>query len=196
MSPPTDLPDPSQPTADVSVRVGWPPDADDIAAVQVAAWRQELDGVLPRELLDSMDVQQFSRSWHASLAKPEDARNRVLVALERNTLRGFAVTMPSPDPDADPVADGELAELVVDPRHRGAGHGSRLLHACVDTLRADRFGRATCWLNADDDVRRRFLTESGWAPDGAHRELDLYGDGSVRVKQVRLHTDLREDPKG
>ena len=42
----------------------------------------------------------------------------------------------------------------------------------------------------DDDVRRTFLTEAGWAPDGAHRELDLHGNGTVRVKQVRLHTDL------
>ena len=64
---------------------------------------------------------------------------------------------------------------------------------CVDTLRADRFTRATTWLTSTDDARREFLVGSGWAADGAHRELDLHGDGSVRVKQVRLHTDLRED---
>lgn len=193
MNAPADLPDPSRASADVSVRVGWPADAGGIAAVQVAAWRQELEGLLPAEVLATMDPEQFAASWHASMTTPQDARNRVLVALERNTLRGFAVTTPSPDPDSDPIADGEVGELVVDPSHRGAGHGSRLLHACVDTLRADKFVRATCWVTSDDDARRRFLTESGWAPDGAHRELDLYGDGSVRVKQVRLHTDLRED---
>ena len=65
-----------------------------------------------------------------------------------------------------------------------------LILISIDTLRADRFTRATTWLRADDDVRRQFLTEAGWAPDGAHRELDLHGDGSVRVKQVRLHTDV------
>jgi GNAT superfamily N-acetyltransferase len=192
VTPSSDLPDPSRPTADVSVRVGWPADAAGIAEVQVAAWRQELADVLPADLLESMDAERFAATWHASMVTPEDARNRVLVALERNTLRGFAVTTPSPDPDSDPVADGELTELVVDPGHRGAGHGSRLLHACVDTLRADRFARATCWVSATDDERRRFLTGAGWAPDGAHRELDLHGDGTVRVKQVRLHTDLRE----
>src|SRR6266540_3992187 len=45
--------------------------------------------------------------------------------------------------------------------------------------------------DATDDTLRTFLTESGWEPDGAHRELDLYGDGTIRVKQVRLHTDPR-----
>jgi GNAT superfamily N-acetyltransferase len=196
VTPPTDLPDPSRPTADVSVRVGWPADAAAMAWVQVAAWRRELADLLPQDVLASLDPDRFAAAWHTAMTKPEDARNRVLVALERNDLRGFAVTVPSPDPDSDPIADGEIAELVVEPGHRGEGHGSRLLHACVDTLRADRFVRATCWLNSDDDARRGFLTGAGWAPDGAHRELDLHGDGSVRVKQVRLHTDLRVDRPG
>lgn len=178
------------PGPDVSVRVGWADDAAGIAGVQVAAWRREYADLLPAEVLDSFDAEQFAAAWQEALARPQDARNRVLVALERNTVRGFAVTGPSPDPDSDPVADGEITELVVHPDHGRAGHGSRLLHACVDTLRADRFTRATAWLMTTDDVRRTFLTESGWAPDGAHRELDLHGDGSVLVKQVRLHTDL------
>jgi ribosomal protein S18 acetylase RimI-like enzyme len=186
---------PQQPTADVSVRIGWADDASGIAAVQVAAWRHRYADLLPGEVLDALDADQFAAAWHQSLTRPADARNRVLVALERNTVRGFAVTGPSPDPDSDPVADGEVSELTVHPEHVRHGHGSRLLHACVDTLRADRFSRATLWLEAADDVRRGFLTGSGWAADGAHRELDLHGDGAVLVKQVRLHTSLEVDPR-
>ena len=180
------------PGPDVSVRVAWAEDAQGIAVVQVAAWRAEYADVLPAEVVGSFDVDAFAAAWHQALTRPGDARNRVLVALERNTVRGFAVTCPSPDPDADPVADGEITELAVHPDHGRAGHGSRLLQAGVDTLRADRFTRARTWLSAGDDVRRTFLSEAGWAPDGAHRELDLHGDGSVLVKQVRLHTDVRE----
>jgi len=176
--------------ADVSVRVAWADDATGIAEVQVRAWRREYDGLLPAEVLEAMDPADVAAAWHASLTTPKDARNRVLVALERNTVRGFAVTSPAADPDADPVADGEVVELTVDPDHTRQGHGSRLVQACADTLRADRFTRALVWLSTTDDVRRTFLAEAGWAPDGAHRELDLRGDGEVRVKQVRLHTDL------
>ena len=60
----------------------------------------------------------------------------------------------------------------------------------ADTLRADGLTRATLWVTAGDDAMRGFLTGAGWAPDGAHRELDLTGDGSTRVKQVRLHTGI------
>lgn len=185
---------PGTPSADVSVRVAWTDDAGAIADLQVRAWRQAYDGLLPSDVLEALDPGQFAAAWQESLTKPKDARNRVLVALERNTVRGFAITSPSDDPDADPIADGELSELTVDPDHVRLGHGSRLLQACADTLRADRFTRAVTWLNSTDDALRQFLTGAGWAPDGAHRELDLRGDGDVLVKQVRLHTDLREDP--
>lgn len=182
----------SSPTADVSVRVGWPDDAAGIADVQVRAWREEYADVLPAEVLTALDPEDFAAAWHASLAKPKDARNRVLVALERNAVRGFALTGPASDPDTDPVADGEIVELTVDPTQTRQGHGSRLVQACAETLKADRFTRVLVWLASTDDVRRSFLTEAGFAPDGAHRELDLHGDGSVLVKQVRLHADLSE----
>jgi ribosomal protein S18 acetylase RimI-like enzyme len=81
-------------------------------------------------------------------------------------------------------------ELTVDPEDRGRGHGSRLLQAAMDTIAADRFRRAVCWVVASDDAVRRFLTEAGWGPDGAHRELDLDGTGAVTAKQIRLHTQL------
>jgi len=178
--------------ADVSVRVAWAEDAAGIAAVQLRAWRREYSDILPAELLTGLDPEDFEQTWASSMNAPQDARNRVLVALERNTIRGFAVTGPASDPDLDPIAVGEVSELTVDPGLTRQGHGSRLLQACADTLRADRFATAVLWLTTEDDVRRAFLTGAGWGADGAHRELDLHGDGSVRVKQVRLHTDLTD----
>jgi ribosomal protein S18 acetylase RimI-like enzyme len=176
--------------ADVSARVAWTEDAPAMAAVQVRAWRTSYAGLLPAEVLDGLDQDQIAEGWRLALARPTDARNRVLVALERNLVTGFLVTGPATDPDCDPVATGELADLTVDPHKRGVGHGSRLLQAGADTLVADRFERAVMWLPAADDALRAFLTSGGWGPDGAHRTLDLLGDGTTTLKQVRLHTAL------
>jgi hypothetical protein len=57
-------------------------------------------------------------------------------------------------------------------------------------MTADQFTRAATWVPVADDAQRAFLTEAGWAPDGAHRELQLDETGEVRMKQVRLHTSL------
>lgn len=179
----------ASPTADVSVRIAWADDAAAVAALQARAWRATYAGVLPDEAL-ALDPEATSQAWAAALRSPGDARNRVLVALERNRVVGFAVISPATDPDCDPVADAELQELVVDPDERGKGHGSRLLQAVADTMQADRFTRAVTWTLAGADYLRRFLTEAGWGADTAHRELDLDGTGSTVVKQVRLHTAL------
>lgn len=186
----------NKPTADVSVRVSWPADAEEIARVQGRAWQRSYADLLPAEVLAAFDADEVAAGWHAAMAKPADARNRVLVALERNTVTGFAVCMPATDPDCDPIAVGELADLTVDPDQRGLGHGSRLLQAAADTLTGDRFTRAVTWVMAADDALREFLTSAGWAPDGGHRELDLDGTGRTTVKQVRLHTSLETAPAG
>lgn len=180
------------PTADVSVRVAWADDAAAIAAVQLRAWPELYAGLVPAEAFPSGPeaVEAAAEKWASSLSRPQDARNRVLVALERNLVVGFAIVGPATDPDCDPVADAELVELTVDRDARGRGHASRLLQAVADTLRADRFTRAVTWAMATDDALRAFVTSAGWAPDTAHRELDLDGSGAVRVKQVRLHTAL------
>lgn len=170
--------------ADVSVRVAEPRDAAAVAAVQVAAWREAYAAALPAEVTP----EAVAAAWADALAKPGDARNRVLVALAGSTVTGFAITSPCADPDADPIADGTVEEFTVAPGARRAGHGSRLLQACVDTLRADRFTRATWWVTSTDDALREFVTAGGWAADGATRELE--GPDGVRIRQVRLHTAL------
>jgi GNAT superfamily N-acetyltransferase len=174
--------------ADVSARLAWTSDASAIAQIQIAAWRQDYSDVLPSEVLLGLKAEQFAEQWESLLTKPQDARMRVLVALERATVRGFALLHPSQDPDADPVADSEVGEFVIDPLHRRAGHGSRLLQASIDTLQADKFTRALWWVAANDDILRGFVTASGWEADGAHRELQ--SEAGTTLKQIRLHTAL------
>ena len=181
-------------TSDVSVRVAWAADAAAIAGVQLRAWQQRYDdrlasvladrGIAPDGVADAV-----AAAWQDSLTRPPEARHRALVALDRNRVVGFALTGPSGDPDADPAADGEIGEFTIDPAELRLGHGSRLLQACADTLVADGFTRAVCWVDTTDDAFRAFLDSAGWAPDGASRELadDASPD---TVKQVRLHTAL------
>lgn len=179
----------SLPTADHSVRVAWANDAPAIAAVQVRVWRERLAGTVPESRLPH-DPAELVPTWKAALTTPADARQRVLVALERNRVVGFVLTSPAQDPDCDPVGVGEISELTLDAQERRQGHGSRLVQAAVDTLIADRFSLAVTWIDSQDEVLREFLTSSGWGPDGAHRELALDEDSETRIKQVRLHTSI------
>jgi GNAT superfamily N-acetyltransferase len=172
-----------------SVRLAWPTEAAGIAAVQRRSWAVQLPPPLADAMLADVSVEQMTEAWHGAITRPPRASFRVLVAVEEGRVVGFASTMPSPDEDAEAGQDGQLEEFVVDPPAQRRGHGSRLLHAVADTLRSDGFTNARCWVGADDELLRAFLADAGWAPDGAEREIGS-DDEDLRVRQVRLHTQL------
>lgn len=168
-----------------------PAEAAALAAIQRRAWVQQLPVEVAEAALAELDLEQMTQSWHAAITRPPLAQFRVLVALGNDKPVGFAAVGPADDADAEPGTDGTVAEFTIDPQAQRAGHGSRLLHACVDTLKADGFTRATWWVRSTDDVVRRFLTEAGWAPDGAHQEVGNSAAGA-RLKLVRLHTAIAD----
>jgi ribosomal protein S18 acetylase RimI-like enzyme len=180
-----------EPIAD-SVRLAWPAEAVSIAELQRRAWATQWPADLAELMLASVSLTEMTDSWRLAVERPPQSAFRVLAATDGTRVVGFASTMPSQDDDADPSIDGAIDQFVVDPAAQHRGHGSRLLNACADTLRADGFRRASFWVNAKDDALQRFLTAAGWAADGASREIGPE-DESVRLKQVRLHTDLAAD---
>ena len=174
------------------MRLAWPAEASSIAELQRRSWAIQWPADLAELMLSSVSLAEMTDSWRAAIERPPQAAFRVLVATDGQRVVGFATTMPSQDGDADPAVDGAIEVFVVDPAAQHRGHGSRLLNACADTLRTDGFARARWWVNTNDDALRQFLTAAGWAADGATREIGPE-DESVRLKQVRLHTDLAAD---
>ena len=177
-----------------SVRLALPSEAAGIAAVQRRSWTQLYPEPTAARLLDGSDLAAMTQSWEAAIRRPPLATLRVLVAVDssdpgRHRVVGFAAVGPSDDPDCSPAEDGTVAEFAIDPLAQRQGHGSRLLQACVDTLRADGFIRATWWVRSTDDPLRGFLAGAGWAPDGAHTEVGGEDD-RAGIKFVRLHTDI------
>ncbi len=179
------------------VRLALPRDALSITGVQRSAWDSD---PYARGLLAMIDEAAMAAVWEQAIRRPPMAHLRVLVALAASDgdtperIVGAAAIQPSADPDAGP-RDSEVAEFVIAPDARGQGHGSRLLNAVADTMRADGYLRAVWWIRSGDDALRAFATSTGWAPDGAHREIGTE-DGAARIRQVRLHTDLSPADEG
>ena len=169
-------------------------DVDDIAAVQVRAWRQSYAGLIPEGMLDELDPMQLASAWAHGILNPPTVRHRLLVALEGESgtdeVIGYAAIGPSADPDcAGDTETGELLALAIDPAHQRMGHGSRLMAAAIDYLRADGSIEATTWVSVGDAARRAFLLAAGWGPDSAYRDLEVDGEP---VREVRLVTRLDE----
>jgi GNAT superfamily N-acetyltransferase len=177
------------------VRPARPSDAAEIARIQAVTWRTAYRAVLPRELLGEWDEAGATASWHAAISRPPTPGHGVLVALERQSVVGFAAYGPAeltdgetPDP-AGPTT--EVTTLLVEPRFGRRGHGSRLLAAVADVARDGGTARLQTWLLEPDQVSAGFYESAGWAPDGWARTLDTGGEP---LREVRWHALIDDDP--
>jgi GNAT superfamily N-acetyltransferase len=181
-------------TADVSVRPAWPQDAAEIARVQVVTWRAAYRAVLPATLLDEWDAGAAEASWRTAIASPPTPGHGVVVALEGQTVVGFAAFGTPELTDGEhphPAGpSGELSTLLVEPRWGRRGHGSRLLAAVTDLVRAGGAVRLQTWLLETDRVSAAFYESTGWAPDGWARTLETGGEP---LREIRWHTLLEAD---
>nr|WP_269779600.1 GNAT family N-acetyltransferase [Propioniciclava soli] len=162
-----------------------------MAAIQRRSWQQLMPPDVAAHILGSVDLETMAQSWAAAITRPPLASMRVLVAIAEGRPVGFAALGPSDDEDAHPGSDALVAEFIIDPPAQRQGHGSRLLNAVADTLRADGFARATWWVRSTDDPLRRFLESAGWGADGAHQSLGT-SDEAATVKMIRMHTALSD----
>jgi GNAT superfamily N-acetyltransferase len=184
-------------TADVSVRPARPEDAADVARVQVVTWRTAYRAVLPAAVLDDWDADAATAAWRRAVESPPTPGHGVLVALEGQTVVGFAAFGTAElTGDEEPHPAGptsELTTLLVEPRWGRRGHGSRLLAAVTDLARSGGTARLQTWLLEADRVSAGFYEATGWAPDGWARRLETGGE---TLREIRWHTLLDDDAAG
>lgn len=168
------------------VRLALRRDVDAVAAVQARAWEETYGDLLPAVVRARLEPSARAE-WAEALERPPTSAHHLLVATADEQVVGFAAVEPADADEGGPTEVGAVSVLAIDPARRGEGHGSRLLTAVADTLQADRFRTAVCWLPEQDGPQQRFFVEAGWAPDGARRELDM---GSGLLHEIRLHTAL------
>lgn len=172
------------------VRAATPADAYAIGHLQAQAWRESYRDLLPITALPT--AESLAATWLETLSEPLGPLGVVLLALDAGVSVGALAATASHDTDLREAAAAELVLLAVSPGVRRNGHGSRLVTAGVDLLREAGARTLVVWLSEADAELRGFLEATGWAGDGSARTLDLQGDGTTVVRQVRLHTDLTD----
>lgn len=175
---------PQGPLADASVRRARPTDAPAVGVVQAEVFTRAYADRVPSEVVERFEPVAFARAWRAALESPPPGAHALFVALAGPQVVGLLAVGPSQDPD-DPGDRGEVTVLAVHPAGRRQGHGSRLLNAGADHLRASGATSMAAWVLLDDEPTRAFLAGAGLTPDGAFRDRLVSPDGQ-RVREVRL----------
>jgi GNAT superfamily N-acetyltransferase len=167
------------------IRPAVPGDALAVAQVHVRAWQAGYRGLMPEGYLRGLRPEDRAQRYDFAAIDP--ARPRTLVAVEADTILGFATIAAARDADA---ADrGELCALYVEPDCWGRGIGKTLASAARDALQHLGFRQAVLWVVEGNDRAMRFYRADGWVPDGSHRAQQVW---SVSVDTVRFGRALTD----
>ena len=180
--------------ADASVRPATTADLPAIGGIHARAWTTAYRELVPALVLPELTADALTLAWRPHLEAARQPLHHLLVACTGPTVVGFAAFGPAPEGGA---TDADLPALYVDAVHQRRGHGSRLLAAGVDLLRADGATRMFCWVPERDVPRLTFLRAAGFGEDGARRRLTLgnesvENDAAAGVAEVRLVAGLGE----
>lgn len=164
---------------DPAVRRATADDAAAIARVQVQGWHEAYTGRMPQAILDGMDAERSAAGWGRAVAALQGAAGGGIWVAERDgEIVGFASSGPGRDDDAVPGRI-ELFAIYVLAAHYGTGAGAALLDAAVGDA------PASLWVLADNPRAQAFYAKHRFAPDGAVKDDDRWGEPVRELRMVR-----------
>jgi ribosomal protein S18 acetylase RimI-like enzyme len=160
-------------------------DAEAIASLHVASWRDAYRDFVPAAFLEAQDVAARTAYWREQLATPGVA---VLLAESINGLAGFCACGPARDAHGANPPAWEIYNLHVSPQARSRGIGARLFADAAERGALAGYKHLTLWVIAPNLAARRFYARHGMTPDGGEQVRPL--GGGPTVSELRYRVDL------
>lgn len=161
-----------------------PEDADDLARVHVASWRETYQGLLPDSYLKHMTVPVHARRFRAGLMRP-GPQEATLAAAEREGLVGYAAGGPS---RSRRPGEAEVTTLYVLRRAQGYGLGRRLITGMARVFAANGAQSMMLSVLRDNIPARGFYEHLGGQAEAPRREP---GPGGVTYEVSYRWPDIR-----
>lgn len=144
--------------SDFAIRRALPADADAIAVVHVAAWRETYAGIMGAETLAGLSVERRALNWYRRLTEA-GSDLAVFIAERGGALVGFAASGKGRDPDVP--ANGEIHGIYLLRAHQRSGIGRALMRAAAAYLRAAGYRSAYLWALEENRAAAAFYTRLG-----------------------------------
>lgn len=139
----------------ITIRRARRDDAEDIASVHDAAWRDAYRGLIPGRELERMIARRGPLWWDAAIVRG----SRLLVLDFDDAIGGYASYGRNRVP-ALPHR-GEIFELYLAPQFQGMGFGRRLFEAVRTDLADHGYPSLLVWALADNDRALAFYERLG-----------------------------------
>jgi ribosomal protein S18 acetylase RimI-like enzyme len=166
----------------VEVRVANVEDADAMAEVNAAGWREGYRGIVPDSRRDHLPVGRWRREMRAGLESPRGESFTRIAELDGEFAGYCFVAAPGrEEPDDSPVC--ELAALYVDPGVWRRGVGTALVDSAVAEAAACGCEEMLLWTFEENTRALAFYRAAGFLEDGGQRPYVPIGAATVRLRR-------------
>jgi GNAT superfamily N-acetyltransferase len=178
----------------LTVRAATTGDAADIVRINVQAWQKAYVGIVPADVLDSMEVEGRVDRYRYRMRHSPGFEH--LVVTEDGMVVGYACLgnyrLGQQQNGALHREIGEVTAIYVDPPRWGTGAGRALMDAARYRLTERGFTTVRLWVLAANHQARRFYERAGFVPDGATAGYPVgRPDGTViELPEVRYTREL------
>ena len=139
----------------ITIRRANPDDAEQIAAVHDAAWREAYRGIIPGKELERLINRRGPDWWRRAVVKG----SRLLLLSLHETIGGYVSYGRNRASSMD--FDGEIFELYLAPEYQGLGFGSRLFRAGQHDLQSNGIESVLVWTLSDNERAIDFYRRLG-----------------------------------
>jgi L-amino acid N-acyltransferase YncA len=173
----------------LTLRTAAPRDAEEIVRINVTCWQQAYAGLVPDDVLASMDVETRAPRYRQRLNEP--GPYETLVATDGERIVGYVLFGPYRDGEALDETVGEVVAIYVDPPVWGTGAGRVLMTAALARLAERGWHEVRLWVLEANHSARGFYARLGFRPDGTSAAYPVRRtDRSVvELAEVRYTTD-------
>jgi len=139
----------------INIRNARESDAQGIADVHDAAWRDAYRGIIPGRELEKMIARRGPQWWHLAIVR----KSRLVVLDFDETIGGYASYGRNRVPSMPYGA--EIFELYIAPEFQGLGFGRRLFEAARHDLNDHGYSSVIVWAMADNERAIAFYERLG-----------------------------------
>lgn len=154
------------------IRIATVADAETIAAIHVAAWKETYTGLVPDSLIAAQSVGDRTERWrHILVSGAWDETTTFLVRTSTGQAVGFGSCGRQRTIDLHALGfDGEIYAIYLLQSAQGQGVGRRLLAAMARSLTSRGLRGGSLWVLRSNTSARRFYEATGGHVIGEHQE--------------------------
>jgi GNAT superfamily N-acetyltransferase len=168
--------------SELEIRDARPEDAERIAEINAAGWRNAYVGMIESDRLEAIDVAEWARTIRENLERLSEGSFSIVAVTDGEIAGSAYVVSPTGDDDLGPEFS-ELVAIYVDPADWRKGVGTALLDAAQD--RAVRSGstQMSLWTLTENAPAQAFYEHHGWRRDGSEGIHPVAKAPAIRMRR-------------